>query len=133
MESPVRERSQLQTTNGSKSRARIFVVVTNGSERGAHNLAWQFEQHVQNLQAARLRLAELIALDGSAPNYTDGATREKFDAQAWGVMHYMLFGRPDERADRLNAVARLLLEGKSSADAHPRGVRQHRIAGGRLP
>jgi hypothetical protein len=77
----------------------------------------QIPWHVASLQGGRLRLAELIALDSASPYYTNGATRERFDAQAWGVMHYMLFGRPEDSADRVNALAKLLLEGKPSSDA----------------
>jgi Flp pilus assembly protein TadD len=52
-----------------------------------------------------------------SPYDTSDATRERFDAQAWGVVHYMLFGRPDDRADRVNLIAKLLLEGRTSAEA----------------
>jgi tetratricopeptide (TPR) repeat protein len=65
---------------------------------------------------ARLRLAELITLDSSSSYYTSGVTRARFDAQCWGVMHYMLFGQVDQR-DRVNQLATLLLKGTSSADA----------------
>jgi tetratricopeptide (TPR) repeat protein len=77
----------------------------------------QIPWHVQRLQEGRLRLSEFIALDSSSPYYTGGTTRELFDAQAWGVMHYMLFGRPEDRADHVNALAKLLLDGKSSSEA----------------
>ncbi|HEY1304821.1 MAG TPA: tetratricopeptide repeat protein [Vicinamibacterales bacterium] len=73
--------------------------------------------HLVALQGARLRLSELIALDARSPYYTSGATRSNFDAQCWGVMHYMLFGRGEDRIDRVNQLATLLLNGKSSADA----------------
>lgn len=67
-------------------------------------------------QDARLRLSELVALDVSSPYYTSGATRSRFDAQSWGVMHYMLFGLTDG-GSRVNQLANLLLNGASSADA----------------
>ena len=73
--------------------------------------------HLVALQGPRLRLSELIALDARSPYYTSGATRSNFDAQCWGVMHYMLFGRGEDRVDRVNQLATLLLAGKSSADA----------------
>lgn len=87
-------------------------IVRDDEIQFGHQIPW----HVQSLQAGRLRLAELIALDSSSPYYRDGSTRERFDAQAWGVMHFMLFGSAD-RADRVNALAKLLLDGQSSADA----------------
>jgi len=73
--------------------------------------------HVAALQEGRLRLSELIALDARSPYYTNGVSRSRFDAQCWGVMHYMLFGRPADGAEKVNQLAALLLNGKSSADA----------------
>jgi len=77
----------------------------------------QIPWHTEALQLGRLRLAELIALDTSSPYYTSGSTRERFDAQAWGVMHFMLFGLGDKGATGVNTLAQLLLDGKSSSDA----------------
>ena len=67
-------------------------------------------------QNARLRLSELVALDTSSPYYTNGVTRGRFDAQCWGVMHYMLFGLTDG-GSRVNQLAELLFKGASSAEA----------------
>lgn len=78
-----------------------------------HAIPW----YLSALQGARVRLSELITLDARSPYYTSGATRGSFDAQCWGVMHYMLFGRGEDRVDRVNQLATLLLNGKSSADA----------------
>lgn len=73
--------------------------------------------HLTALQQRRLRLSELVAVDTRSPYFTDSASRSRFDAQCWGVMHYMLFGRPDDGADRVNQLAKLLLDGKPSAAA----------------
>jgi tetratricopeptide (TPR) repeat protein len=59
----------------------------------------------------------LIALDANSPYFAGGSTRERFDAQAWGVMHFMLFGLGDKGAPSVNTLAQLLLQGKSSSDA----------------
>jgi hypothetical protein len=64
----------------------------------------------------RLRLAELITLDAKSAYYTEGVTRSRFDAQAWGVMHYLLFGRTDG-GERVNQLANLLLKRVPSAEA----------------
>jgi len=40
-----------------------------------------------------------------------------FDAQSWGLVHYMLFARAEDRVDRVNAVAKLLLSGRPSVAA----------------
>ena len=67
-------------------------------------------------QDGRLRLSELVTLDSSSPYYMNGTTRSRFDAQSWGVMHYMLFGLPDG-GSRVNQLAELLLKGSPSVDA----------------
>ena len=74
-------------------------------------------RHVLSLQQARLRLSELVEIDATSPYFSSDATRERFDAQAWGIMHYMLFGRPDDRVDNVNRLAQLLLEGTPSKEA----------------
>jgi tetratricopeptide (TPR) repeat protein len=74
-------------------------------------------QHIQSLAESRLQLRELLTMDASASYFRDDATRGRFDALAWSVVHYMLFGRPEERADSVNVLARLLQEGKPSVDA----------------
>jgi hypothetical protein len=73
--------------------------------------------HITALRGGRLRLSELMEVTSQSPYYTNGVTRGQFDAQCWGVIHYLLFGRPEDRADRVNQLAKLLLDGKSSADA----------------
>jgi hypothetical protein len=73
--------------------------------------------NITSLQSGgRLRLSELVALDASSAYYRDGITRRRFDAQSWGVMHYMLFGL-NEGGSRVNQLADLLLKGTPSADA----------------
>jgi Flp pilus assembly protein TadD len=73
--------------------------------------------NVRSLQQdGRLRLSELVALDSKSPYYTNGATRPRFDAQSWGVIHYMLFGLADGGA-RINQLAEQLLKGTPSAEA----------------
>lgn len=69
------------------------------------------------VQDSRLRMREFLTTEATSPYYTNNATRSNFDAQAWGVMHYLLFGRPDDRADRVNQIAKLLLAGTPSVDA----------------
>ena len=66
---------------------------------------------------SRLRIVEFLTLDAKSRYYSDAATRPSFDAQCWAVVHYLLFGRPDDRADRVNELAKLLLDGKSSVEA----------------
>jgi hypothetical protein len=67
-------------------------------------------------QDGRLRLSELVTLESSSPYVVNGTTRARFDAQSWGVMHYMLFGLPDG-GTRVNQLAEILLKGSPSGDA----------------
>jgi len=67
-------------------------------------------------QDGRLRLSELVTLDSKSPYYTNGSTRPRFDAQSWGVMHYMMFGAGDQ-GTRVNQLTQLLLKGTPSTDA----------------
>ena len=73
--------------------------------------------HRTIVQEGRLRLTELLAMDRSSSYYTSRATRDLFDAQSWGLVHYMLFGNPEDKVDRLNAIVKLVLEGTSSVTA----------------
>lgn len=63
------------------------------------------------------RLAELVAMTPQSPYFQDSTTRGTFDKQAWLVVQYLLFGRGGAGRGDVNAVAKLILEGKSSADA----------------
>jgi hypothetical protein len=65
---------------------------------------------------ARLRLAELFGMDSSAPYYRDAATRNRFDAQAWALVHFLMFGSPEQPA-RLDAYLKAVTEGTASLAA----------------
>ena len=67
-------------------------------------------------QDGRLRLSELVTLGSKSPYYTNGTTRPLFDAQSWGVMHYMMFGAGDAGA-HVNQLTELLLKGAPSTEA----------------
>jgi tetratricopeptide (TPR) repeat protein len=73
--------------------------------------------HSSLVNEGRLRLPELLTMTVSSPYYTSGSTRGQFDAQSWGLVHYMLFARAEDRVDRVNAVAKLLLGGRPSVAA----------------
>jgi tetratricopeptide (TPR) repeat protein len=68
-------------------------------------------------QEARLRLADLVSMDSESQYFKDGTTRERFDAQSWGLVHYLLFGRPDGLSGKFNQLVKLLLDGRTSAAA----------------
>ena len=73
--------------------------------------------HLERIRQGRLRLRELLDVNSASEHSTDGENRRRFYAQCWTVLHYLLFGRPEDRAGRVNELARLLLGGKPSAAA----------------
>jgi tetratricopeptide (TPR) repeat protein len=66
---------------------------------------------------ARLRLSEFLTLDTKSSYYTSTATRQRFDAQAWAFMHYLMYEALVEQPDRVNRLNRLVLEGRPSVEA----------------
>jgi tetratricopeptide (TPR) repeat protein len=61
----------------------------------------------------------LLAVDRSSPIFQREVEWQRFDAQAWGLLHYMLFASPDaqDRDTKINTLARALLSGTPSAEA----------------
>ncbi|HEY6507192.1 MAG TPA: hypothetical protein VIY56_04215 [Vicinamibacterales bacterium] len=88
-------------------------MVRNNEIRFGLSVPWY---HQDIVTQGRLRLTALLTTTSSSPYYTSSASRDLFDAQAWGLMHYMLFGQNDQ-VDRVNAVAKLLLSGTPSVAA----------------
>jgi len=68
---------------------------------------------------ARFPLEQLFTLTRQAPEMQREVDRRRFDAEAWALVHYMLFGEPDTagRENRLNALARALTSGVPSVEA----------------
>jgi tetratricopeptide (TPR) repeat protein len=66
-----------------------------------------------------LRINELLAVTRASPEYTQEFQRPHYEAQCWGLMHYLIFGLEDEeaRSTGLNKLAKALLAGAPSAAA----------------
>lgn len=77
--------------------------------------------HVAEAQrtGAFLRINELLAVTRESPEYTQELRRPGYEAQCWGLMHYLLFGIEDDQARSagLNKLAKALLDGTPSASA----------------
>lgn len=70
--------------------------------------------HLRNLrQWGRLPVKQLIAVTRSSPEYTQGDRLDRFDAESWAFVHYLMFG--DEGAHRpgINKLVELLRTGKA--------------------
>jgi hypothetical protein len=66
---------------------------------------------------SRLRLSQLFTTDRNSPYYRDPATRDRFDAQTWALLHYLLFDPVMGRSGKLDTVIQAVSKGTSSADA----------------
>jgi tetratricopeptide (TPR) repeat protein len=73
---------------------------------------------VEMVRTAPLRpLPELFEMTRQSPYYTQGASRERFDAQSWSLVQFLMFGDRADNGTRFNQVVQLILEGESSAAA----------------
>ena len=61
-------------------------------------------------------LTELFAVRHDSPAYNDPAIKERFYAQSWALVHYLLIGSEPRRAETARFIA-LLHEGASSSTA----------------
>jgi len=69
-------------------------------------------------QQSRLKMEELLTVNANSPYFTSEATRTQFDAQCWALMQYLFFGDTEKGGwERINALTKLLLQGKTSQDA----------------
>lgn len=66
---------------------------------------------------SRLRLAQLFTTTRDDNYYRNPATRDQFDAQAWAVLHYLLFDPEMGKSGKLDAVIRAVSGGTTSTDA----------------
>jgi tetratricopeptide (TPR) repeat protein len=73
---------------------------------------------VEMVRTAPLRpLAELFEMTRQSPYYTQGASRERFDAQCWSLVQFLMFGDRSDNGTRINQAVKLILDGQSSAAA----------------
>lgn len=68
-------------------------------------------------EGPRLPLAELLAADTSSPGFRGSIARERFDAQSWALVEYLLYGNKDNARERFDRLVDLLAAGKSSEEA----------------
>jgi tetratricopeptide (TPR) repeat protein len=66
---------------------------------------------------SRLRLRDLLTATRDSPYLDDGVNRARFDAQSFGVIHYLLFGLADTRPGAIDEIARRLFDGETSVEA----------------
>jgi tetratricopeptide (TPR) repeat protein len=68
--------------------------------------------HLERLQSdARLKLKELITVTRSSREYTQEQGQIRFDAQAWALVHFLMFGQNAARRKSISTFASLLDKG----------------------
>ncbi len=68
--------------------------------------------HVERLQTdARLKLKDLITVTRSSREYTQENGLARFDAQAWALVHFLLFGQNAARRQGINKFAEFVDKG----------------------
>lgn len=73
--------------------------------------------HLEYLrERSRLRLTELLAVSRDSREYTSGNGLERFDAQAWAFVHFLLFSDNGARRSKIDQFFALLTKG-TAADA----------------
>jgi tetratricopeptide (TPR) repeat protein len=74
--------------------------------------------HVETLRESPiLHLPELMSVTRNSPYFRQDATRDRFDAQAWAVVQFMLYGAKGPLANRIGQFAERLLNGVPSDEA----------------
>jgi tetratricopeptide (TPR) repeat protein len=72
-------------------------------------ITWQLERM---REGRRFKLAELIAVTRRTADFNQAAMRERFDAQAWAFVHFLMFGEGGKRQEGLNRFAELVSQGR---------------------
>jgi tetratricopeptide (TPR) repeat protein len=69
--------------------------------------------HLRRLQTdPRLKLKDLISVTRSSREYTQGDGLARFDAQAWALVQWLMFGQNAARREQVNKFAALMKTGK---------------------
>src|SRR5262249_22727945 len=77
------------------------------------------ESWVTEFQRGRFELRDLLSMTRDSPAMKQPIGIARFDAQSWALVDFLLYGSPnaEQRATRVNELAKLLLAGTSSVDA----------------
>ena len=74
------------------------------------------EHHVFSLRERFIPLAGLLAVNHQSPMYNEGDRRSVFYAESWALVHYLLLGNPERRA-QLPAFLQKYADGVATAIA----------------
>jgi tetratricopeptide (TPR) repeat protein len=88
------------------------TIIRDSSIQFGRAIPW----HLQRLRSGgRLPLRDLLAVDRSSPWYSTEDRLPIFDAQSWGLVHYLMLGDEGAHRAQLNRLVSLLVEGKTPA------------------
>jgi tetratricopeptide (TPR) repeat protein len=74
--------------------------------------------HLQRLrERVRIPLPELLSLTNTSPAYVQEDQRPDLDAEAWALVHYLMFGDEGAHRAQLDRFAQLVTEGKTAPAA----------------
>jgi protein TonB len=90
------------------------TVVKESTLEVGRPLPWALDQLAQG---QRLRLRELVSVDGSSPWVTEPVKRRMFEAESWAFVHYLMFSNNGAHREQLNRFAQMLGDGKPVAEA----------------
>jgi len=68
-------------------------------------------------EGPRLPLPQLLAVTHASPEYRSGIARERFDAQTWALVQFMIFGLKDNAGPRFDQLIQRLAAGVPSEEA----------------
>ena len=74
--------------------------------------------HLERLRnSLRPGLEAVLAADGESPLLNDSERMAAFDASAWGLMHYLMFGEEGRNLERMNQFAHAVRKGTDATEA----------------
>lgn len=68
-------------------------------------------------EGPRMPLPELFGIQRNTPSYRSSIGRERFDAQAWSLVHFMIFGNKDNGPARFDQMISALAGGATTIEA----------------
>ena len=74
--------------------------------------------HLERLrERGRPTLDVMLSADATSPELTSGARMERFDAAAWALVHYLIFGNQGKNIPRFNEFADAVRKGAAPMEA----------------
>lgn len=94
----------------------LASIVSNSLVRSDHiQVGRVLPQHLNQIRSrARLRLSEVVAITRDDPRYRQEGFRDVFDAQAWALVHFLMWGDQSKHQPQLNRYVTGLLVGQDA-------------------